>query len=39
MSYNPFLSTEAGAVYMVFEVTEILKFGTEKIVEINATER
>ena len=30
MSYNPFLSTEAGAAFMNFEVTELLKLRTEK---------
>ena len=39
MSYNPFLSTEAGAAYMNFEVMELLKFWTEKIIEGDATER
>ena len=39
MSYNPFLSTEAGAAFMNFEVTELLKLWTEKIFEIDTTER
>ena len=26
ITYNPFLSTEAGAAYMNFEVTDLLKF-------------
>ena len=30
MSYNFFLSTEAGAAYMNFEVKELLKFWWEK---------
>ena len=29
-SYNHFLSTEARAAYLNFEVTELLKFWTEK---------
>ena len=36
VSYNPFLSTEAGAAYKSFEVTELLKFWTERIVEIDS---
>ena len=39
ISYNPFSDTEAGAAYMNFEVTELLKFWTEKVVEIDPTER
>ena len=39
ISYNPFLDAEAGAAYMIFEVTELLKFRTEKIVELDMTER
>ena len=48
ISYNPFLNPEAGDAlmnfevaeysYMNFEVAELLKFGTEKIVEIDQTE-
>ena len=37
-SYNPFLSTEAGAAYMNFGVTEKLKFWSQKIIEIQTTE-
>ena len=37
--YNPFLDPEAGAAYMSFEVAELLKFWTERIVEIDHTER
>ena len=36
--YNSFLSTEAGAAYMNFRVTELLMFWTEKIIEIDTTE-
>ena len=39
ISYNPFLDAETGAAYMNFKVTELLKFWTEKIVEIDPTER
>ena len=39
ISYNPFLDAEAGAAYMIFKVTELLKFRTEKIVELDMTER
>ena len=39
ISYNPFLDAEAGATYMTFEVTELLNFWTEKIVEIYQTEK
>ena len=39
ISYNPFLDAEAGAAYMIFEVTALLKFWTEKIIEIESTER
>ena len=39
ISYNPFLMAEAGAAYMNFESTELLKFWTEKIIEIDSTER
>ena len=38
MSYISFLSTEAGAVYMNFRVTEFLVIWTEKIIEIDTTE-
>ena len=38
MSYNSFLSTEAGAAYMNFRVTELLMFWTEKIIEIDTSE-
>ena len=43
ISYNPFLDAGAGAAYMNFVVTELLllllKFGTEKRIEIDSTER
>ena len=35
MSYNPILCTEAGAAYLNFEVMELLKLWTEKIIEID----
>ena len=39
IAYNPFLDSEAGNAYMNFEVAEFLKFWTEKIIEIDPTER
>ena len=39
IAYNPFLDSEAGNAYMNFEVAELLKFWTEKILEIDPTER
>ena len=39
MAYNLFLDPEAGATYINFEVAELLKFWTEKIVEFDQTER
>ena len=39
IAYNPFLDSEAGNAYMNFEVAEFLKFWTEKIIEIEPTER
>ena len=38
-AYNPFLNSEAGNAYMNFEVAELLKFRTEKIIEIDPTEK
>ena len=38
-AYNPFLDSEAGNAYMNFEVAELLKFWTEKIIEIDPTDR
>ena len=42
IAYNPFLDSEANNAYnayMNFEVAELLKIWTEKIVEIDPTER
>ena len=39
MAYNSFLDSEAGNACMKFEVGELLKFWTEKIIEIVPTER
>ena len=39
IAYNPFLGSEAGNAYMNFEVAELLKFWTEKIIEIDPTDR
>ena len=39
MAYNPFLDSEAGNACINFEVAELLKFWTEKIIEIDPTER
>ena len=39
IAYNPFLVSEAGNAYMNFEVAELLKFWTEKIIDIDPTER
>ena len=39
IAYNPFLDSEAGNAYMQFEVAELLKLRTEKIVETDPTER
>ena len=35
ISYKPFLDAEAGAAYKIFEVTELLNFWTEKIIDID----
>ena len=37
--HNPFLDSEAGNTYMNFEASKLLKFWTEKIIEIDPTER
>ena len=37
ISYNRFLDAKAGAAYMNFEVTELLKFWTQKIFDIDPT--
>ena len=39
IAYNPFLDSEDGNACMNFEVAELLKFWTEKIVEIDPTKR
>ena len=39
MAYNPFLDLEAGGAYRNYEVAELLKFWTEKIMEIDPVER
>ena len=39
IAYNPFLDSEAGSAHRNHEVTELLKFWTEKIIEIVAVER
>ena len=39
IAYNPFLDSEAGSADRNHEVTELLKFWTEKIIEIVAVER
>ena len=39
IAYNPFLDSEAGSAHSIHEVTELLKFWTEKIIEIDPVER
>ena len=39
IAYNPFLDSEAGSAHRNHEVTELLKFCTEKIIEIDSVER
>ena len=39
IAYNPFLDLEAGKAYIKFEVAELLKIWTEKINEIEPTDR
>ena len=39
MAYNPFLDSEAGSAHRNHEVTELLKFWTEKIIDIDSMER
>ena len=39
IAYNPFLDSETGNAYMNFEVAGLLKFWTEKIIEIDPVER
>ena len=39
IAYNPFLDSEAGSAHRNNEVTELLKFCTEMIIEIDTEER
>ena len=39
IAYNTFLDSEAGNAYLNFEVEELLKFWTEKNIEVDPTER
>ena len=39
MAYNPFLDLKAGGAHRNYEVAELLKFWTEKIMEIDTVER
>ena len=39
IAYNPFLDSEAGNAYMIYEVAELLKFWAEKLIEIDPVER
>ena len=39
IAYNPFLNSEAASAYRNHEVTELLKFWTEKIIVIDSMER
>ena len=39
IAYNPFLDSEAGNAQKNYEVTELLKFWTEKIIEIDPVKR
>ena len=39
IAYNPFLDSEAGSAHRNHEVTELLKFWTEKTIEIDPAER
>ena len=39
IAYNPFLDSETGGAHRNHEVAELLKFWTEKIVEIDAVEK
>ena len=39
MAYNPFMDLEAGGAHRNYEVAELLKFWTEKIMEIDTVER
>ena len=39
IAYNPFLDSEAGNAHKSFEMTKLLKFWTEKIIEVDPAER
>ena len=39
IAYNPFLNSEAGSAHRNHEVTELLKFWTEKIIVIDSMDR
>ena len=39
LAYNPFLDSEAGSAHRNHEVTELLEFWTEKIIEMDPEER
>ena len=39
IAYNPFLDLEAGNAHNNFEVTELLKFWTEKMIEVDPVEK
>ena len=39
IAYNPFLDSESGSAHKNHEVTELLKFWTEKIIDIDSMER
>ena len=39
IAYNPFLESEAGSTHRNHEVTKLLKFWTEKIIDIDTAER
>ena len=39
IAYNPFLDSEAGSAHSNHEVTELLKFWTEKIIKIKGRNR
>ena len=39
IAYNPFLDSETGSAHRNHEVTDLLSFWTEKIIEIDSVER
>ena len=39
IAYNPFFNSEAGSAHRNHQVTELLKFWTEKIIVIDSMER